>query len=190
MGGHLQISNICFCGFRDSTSNLCYQLNMAQPTKSAAVNVLFVCIGNACRSQMAEALANHIGEGRLRALSAGTSPLGEIAPLTYQVLRDKGLGLEGHWSKGLHDVPVEEMDVVVGMGGEGHFPLASGFKGMRIEWNIPDPYGHDAAYFRSVCDLVERQVKTLLHQIDAHHQTIEVVPPAPDKNKPKGKNRS
>jgi arsenate reductase len=139
---------------------------------------------------MAEALANHLGKGRLRALSAGTSPLGEIAPLTFQVLRDKGLDLEGHWSKGLEDVPVEKMDVVVGMGGEGRFPLPAGFKGLRIEWNIPDPFGHDAAYFRSVCDLVERQVKTLLHQIDEHHQTIEVVPPVADKNKSKDINRS
>jgi arsenate reductase len=139
---------------------------------------------------MAEALANHLGKGRLRAQSAGTSPLGEIAPLTCQVLRDKGLDLEGHWSKGLDDVPVEKMDVVVWMGFEVHCPLPTGFKGLRIEWNIPDPYGHDASYFRSVRDLVERQVKSLLHQTDEHHQTIKVVPPAADKNKSKGKNRS
>lgn len=141
------------------------------------VNVLFVCIGNSCRSQMAEALAQQLGDGRLRAWSAGSAPLGEITPLTYEVLREKGLDLEGHWSKGLRDVPVEKMDVVVGMGCEVHCPVPAGFKGMRIEWNIPDPYGRDVTYFRSVRDLIERQVRTLLHELDEHHKTIEVVPP-------------
>jgi arsenate reductase (thioredoxin) len=154
---------------------------MPQPPQRPVVNVLFVCIGNSCRSQMAEALANHHGQGRLRAWSAGTSPLGEITPLTSTVLREKGLDIEGHWSKGLRDVPVEKMDVMVGMGCEVHCPVPAGFRGMRIEWNIPDPYGHDMAYFRSVRDLVERQVKTLLHELDEHHKTIEVVQPKTEK---------
>lgn len=137
---------------------------------------------------MAEALANQLGQGRLRAWSAGTSPLGEITPPTFTVLREKGLDIEGHWSKGLRDVPVEKMDVLVGMGCEVHCPVPASFKGMRIEWNIPDPYGRDVAYFRSVRDLVERQVKTLLHELDEHRKTIEVVPPKTEKKKTKDKN--
>ena len=134
------------------------------------LNVLFVCVGNSCRSQMAEALANHLGQGRVRAWSAGSNPLGEIAPLTFDVLKEKGISLDGHWSKGLKDVPVAEMDIVVGMGCEVVCPVPVGFKGRVIEWNIPDPYGGEIESYRSVRDLIERQVAALL---EVHDQSAE-----------------
>ncbi len=115
---------------------------------------------------MAEALANHLGEGRVRAWSAGSHPLGEITPETYEVMREKGISLEGQWSKGLRDVPLSEMDVVVGMGCEVVCPVPSGFRGRMIEWNIPDPYGHDLAFHRTIRDLIERQVSALLSDLD------------------------
>ncbi len=139
---------------------------MSGTTKSRPLSVLFVCVGNSCRSQMAEALANHLGEGRVRAWSAGSSPLGEIIPQTYEVMREKEISLEGQWSKGLKDVPMGRMDVVVGMGCEVNCPVPAGFKGRVIEWNIPDPYGRDDGYFRSVRDLIERQVKALLEELE------------------------
>jgi len=127
------------------------------------MNVLFVCIGNSCRSQMAEAIAKHLGKGKVRAWSAGSHPLGMILPATESVLNEKGIGLDGHWSKGLKDVPVEDMDIVVGMGCEVVCPVPPNFKGRVIEWNIPDPYGGDLKSFRAVRDLIERQVTALLH---------------------------
>jgi arsenate reductase len=130
------------------------------------LNVLFVCIGNSCRSQMAEAFANQHGEGRIRAWSAGSNPLGHITPLTSEVMLEKGLDLEGHWSKGLRDVPMDKMDVVVGMGCEVSCPVPIGFKGQVIEWNIPDPYGLGIDYFRDVRDLIERQVKALIGSLE------------------------
>src|SRR5437773_262845 len=138
---------------------------MSKSSPGKLLNVLFVCIGNSCRSQMAEALANHLGHGRINAWSAGSMPLGEITPLTFQVLREKGLDLDGHWSKGLEDVPVEKMDVVVGMGCEVDCPVPTGFNGMRIEWNIPDPYGCEVAYFRSVRVSIQRLVMALLYEL-------------------------
>jgi arsenate reductase len=129
------------------------------------LNVLFVCVGNSCRSQMAEALANHLGEGRVRAWSAGSHPLGEIVPLTYDVLKEKGLSLEGHWSKGMKEVPVAEMDIVVGMGCEVVCPVPAGFKGRVIEWNIPDPFGREIGIYRAVRDTIERQVAALLEEL-------------------------
>jgi arsenate reductase len=129
-------------------------------------NVLFVCVGNSCRSQMAEALANHYGNGRVRAWSAGSRPLGEIIPQTYEVMQEKGISLEGHKSKKLDEVPVGEMDVVVGMGCEVACPLPVGFKGRVIEWNIPDPYGRELSFFRSVRDSIQRQVIALLNDLD------------------------
>ena len=139
---------------------------MASTDEKRPLNVLFVCVGNSCRSQMAEALANHHGNGRVKAWSAGSSPLGRIVPETFDALEEKGISLEGHWSKGLDDVPVEEMDVVVGMGCEVVCPVPVGFKGRVIEWNIPDPYGRGMDHFRSVRDLIERQVIALLNDMD------------------------
>jgi len=139
---------------------------MAEAAGRRPLNILFVCVGNSCRSQMAEALANHLGQGRVRAWSAGSHPLGEITPETYEVMAEKGILLEGQWSKGLRDVPVAEMDIVVGMGCEVVCPVPAGFQGRVIEWNIPDPYSRDLAFFRSVRDLIERQVTALLSDLD------------------------
>jgi arsenate reductase len=137
---------------------------MAMPAspERPPLNILFVCIGNSCRSQMAEAFAKQLGGGRVRAWSAGSHPLGEITPETYMVMNEKGISVEGQWSKGLRDVPLAEMDVVVGMGCEVECPVAAGFKGRTIEWNIPDPYNHELPAYRSVRDLIERQVRALL----------------------------
>ena len=137
-----------------------------KPRADSPLNVLFVCIGNSCRSQMAEAFANKHGEGNVRAWSAGSSPLGEITPKTYEVMREKGMDLAEHWSKGLRDVPTEKMDVVVGMGCEVTCPVPIGFKGQVIEWNIPDPYGLGLDYFREVRDLIEGHVKALVASLE------------------------
>jgi protein-tyrosine-phosphatase len=126
------------------------------------LKVLFVCYGNSCRSPMAEALANNLGEGKLRAFSAGSHPLGVISQGTREVLREKGITMEGYWSKGVRDVPISEMDVVVKMGYGVTCPVPADFKGWLIQWNIPDPYGQDRDHFRAVRDLIEYEVRTLL----------------------------
>ena len=143
---------------------------MSQPTTREPLNILFVCIGNSCRSQMAEALANKTSRKGVRVWSAGTFPLGEIIPETYTALRERGITLDGQWSKGLRDVAVEKMDVVVEMGSEVHCSVPPGFKGRVVEWNIPDPYGHDAEYFRRVCDLVDQEVRNLLDDLNQHRE--------------------
>jgi len=138
---------------------------MGNPQGQRPLSILFVCVGNSCRSQMAEALANHLGNGRVRAWSAGSSPLGRIVPETLQVLEEKSIAVDGLWSKSLRDVPVDEMDVVVGMGCEVVCPVPVGFKGRVIEWNIPDPYGRGLEAFRGVRELVARQVAALLEDL-------------------------
>jgi protein-tyrosine-phosphatase len=126
------------------------------------VKVLFVCYGNSCRSQMAEALANQLGEGKVQAFSAGMCPLGAISQDTRVVLHEKGITLAGHWSKGLGDVPISEMDVVVEMGYGVKCRFPADFKGRSIQWHIPDPYLLDRDYFRDVRDLIESEVRRLL----------------------------
>ena len=76
----------------------------AEPPRE--INLLFVCLGNSCRSQMAEALTRRLGEGKVRAWSAGSRPLGYILPETAEILAEKEISIDGQWSKGLKDVPV------------------------------------------------------------------------------------
>ncbi len=136
------------------------------PESARRMRVLFVCVGNSCRSQMAEAFANQLGQGRVQASSAGSAPLGWIARDTYTVMREKGLSLDGQWSKRLRDVPVAEMDVVVGMGCEVRCPVPVGFKGRVIEWSIPDPFSGDLDRYRATRDLIEAHVRDLLAEIE------------------------
>jgi arsenate reductase len=111
---------------------------------------------------MAEAWANHFGNGKVQAFSAGSHPLGIITSETYDVMREKGISLEGQRSKGLREVPVNEMDVVVAMGCEVACPVPVSFKGRVLEWSVPDPYSSGIESFRNVRDLIERQVQALL----------------------------
>jgi protein-tyrosine-phosphatase len=116
---------------------------------------------------MAEAWANHFGEGKVEAHSAGMYPFGSIAEDTYTVMSEKGISLDGQCSKGLRDVPVTEMDVVVGMGREVECPTPAGFKGRIVDWEIPDPFGRGIETFRNVRDMIERQVQALITDLIA-----------------------
>ena len=124
-----------------------------------------MCVGNSCRSQMAEAFARHLGGDAVRASSAGSHPLGWILPDTIAVMAEKGIALDGQRSKGVGEVRVDRMDVVVGMGCEVECPVPVGFKGRVIEWNIPDPYARDLDFFRQVRDQIEAEVQALLASI-------------------------
>ena len=139
---------------------------MASNHSQRPVKILFVCVGNSCRSQMAEAFANHLGNGKVLASSAGSAPLGTVIPETHEVMTEKGISLEGQWSKGLRDVAVAGMDAVVSMGCDVRCPVPAGFKGRVIEWSIPDPYGSDPEYYRHVRDMIERQVRDLLAEFE------------------------
>lgn len=134
---------------------------------NAPVKILFVCVGNACRSQMAEAWANHFGKDRVQALSAGSHPFGSITEDTYTVMSEKGISLDGQSSKGLREVALAEMDVVVAMGCEVECPVPVGFKGRTVDWKIPDPFGRGIETFRNVRDMIERQVLGLLADVIA-----------------------
>ena len=142
-------------------------------TQFEMVKILFVCYGNSCRSPMAEALANQLGNGRVQAFSAGTHPLGAISFDTRAVLVEKGIGLQGCWSKGLEDVPVAEMDVVVEMGYGVKCKLPAEFKGRLVEWQIPDPFLLGREYFRDVRDLIESEVRRLLTELEAQDSRLE-----------------
>jgi arsenate reductase len=126
------------------------------------IKILFVCVGNACRSQMAEALANHLGAGRVEVSSAGLYPFGEIVEETYAAMSQKGISLEHQCSKGLNDVAVADMDIVVNMGPEIRCPLPADYKGRVVDWKIPDPFGSSREFFQKVRNMIEENVQALL----------------------------
>jgi protein-tyrosine-phosphatase len=144
-----------------------------QPLSSAGpvLNILFVCVGNACRSQMAEAFARHLGDGRFRVWSAGSRPLGRITEDTRAVLEEKHLSVTDQYSKGLKEVPLEQMDVVVTMGCEVECSVPPGFRGRVIEWNIADPFANDLDFSRNVRDLIEQRVTALIDQLRLSSKT-------------------
>jgi protein-tyrosine-phosphatase len=123
--------------------------------------VLFVCVENSNRSQMAEAFARIYGEGRVEALSAGSRPSGKVNPKAIDAMRELGYDLAAHKSKGLVELAGQEFDVVVGMGcGDEGCPLVKA--GRHEEWNVPDPKALPPEQFRAVRDLIGLKVRELL----------------------------
>jgi len=130
--------------------------------KQARVRVAYVCLGNSCRSQMAEAWTRHLSAGRVEAVSAGVEPLGFIARETAQVMEEKQISMVGQRSKGLHAIDWKLVDVLVNMSYRPTGSLVPEFQGRRLEWDVPDPYGDALPTYRQVRDLLEEQVKKLL----------------------------
>ncbi|MBZ5631871.1 MAG: arsenate reductase ArsC [Acidobacteriia bacterium] len=125
--------------------------------------VLFVCIGNACRSQMAEAFARAYGSDTLSAYSAGLSPAGILPPLTRQVLSEKNIPAEGQFPKGLGAFAGQPFEVVVNMSGE---RLPSALAATRlIEWIVRDPIGESESVYRAVAAQIEGLVMRLIIEL-------------------------
>lgn len=122
-------------------------------------SVLFVCVGNACRSQMAEGFARHLGPPELAVYSAGSRPAGFVAPQAVEAMKEKGISLAGQFSKGVGEVPLE-FDVVVTMGCGDSCPTVKAKR--KMDWDIPDPIGGPPQFFRKVRDEIEAKVRVLL----------------------------
>jgi protein-tyrosine-phosphatase len=125
--------------------------------------ILFVCVENARRSQMAEGFAEAFGQGKIEVYSAGSLPSSAIDPLVIEVMKEKGIDLSGKRPKGLNDLPPIEMDYLVTMGCEETCPAIPAKK--IIEWEIPDPKEKSTDFFREVRDIIEGKVKSLLEEI-------------------------
>lgn len=123
-------------------------------------NVVFVCVENSNRSQMAEAFARIHGGGQVTPFSAGSRPSGKVNPRAVEVMREKDYDLTAHVSKSLDDLPSVEWDAVVTMGCGDECPYLRAKR--RVDWQIPDPRHMPPGQFREVRDLIERKVKELL----------------------------
>ena len=126
--------------------------------------ILFVCVENAGRSQMAEAFAKAYGEARIEAISAGTMPAKEVHPVAVQVMREKGIDLSPNKPKLITNQMVQEADTITVMGcsAEGFCPAP--LLNKVVDWQIEDPKGKPIEKVREIRDEIERKVRTLLDQ--------------------------
>ncbi len=122
--------------------------------------VLFVCVENSCRSQMAEAFARMYVAGRVEAYSAGSRPSGQVNPKAINAMKELGYDLSRHSSKKLSEIPDIEFDFVATMGCGDECPFVRTKE--REDWNIPDPKNMEPDEFRAVRDLIQSKVKNLI----------------------------
>ncbi|MFM8965750.1 MAG: arsenate reductase ArsC [Actinomycetota bacterium] len=125
--------------------------------------VLFVCVHNAGRSQMAAGLMEHHGGGRVEVLSAGSAPKESINPVAVEAMLEKGIDIANRKPKVLTNESVQASDVVITMGCGDACPF---YPGKRYEdWVLEDPAGQDLEFVRRVRDEIEARVKQLLSEI-------------------------
>ncbi|MEK6683536.1 MAG: arsenate reductase ArsC [Nitrospirota bacterium] len=122
--------------------------------------LLFVCVENSCRSQIAEAFARIHGKGDFEIYSAGSRPSGRVNPKAIEAMREVGYDLAGHLSKSLAEIPQVEYDIVVTLGCGDECPYVRARH--REDWNIPDPTNLPPGPFHKIRDEIERKVKEVL----------------------------
>jgi arsenate reductase len=125
--------------------------------------VLFVCVHNDGRSQMAAALLDHHANGRVHVRSAGSTPAEEINPAVRAAMAELGLDLSAEYPKPLTDDVVRAADVVITMGCGDACPVYPGKR--YLDWDLPDPAGKSIEEIRPIRDDTDRRVRTLLEQL-------------------------
>src|ERR671935_1326934 len=132
--------------------------------------VLFVCVHNAGRSQMAAALLDHHAGGRVRVRSAGSDPTDQINPAVVAVMAEWGIDLSREFPKPLTDDFVQAADAVITMGCGDACPI---YPGKRYEdWELEDPQGKDLETVRRIRDEIAERVSALLDELDADRESV------------------
>ena len=122
--------------------------------------VLFVCVHNAGRSQMAAGWLRHLAGDRVEVLSAGSAPAGSINPVAVEAMAEVGIDIAGQQPKLLSDIAVQQSDVVITMGCGDACPF---YPGTRYEdWKLDDPAGQGIEAVRPIRDEIRRRVEELL----------------------------
>ena len=130
---------------------------------NAVKRVLFVCVENANRSQMAEAFARILGGEFVEAYSAGSRPSGKVNPKAIESMRELGYDLSLHKSKSLDELPDIAFDLVATMGCGDACPMVRARQ--RVDWSIPDPKDLPAQEFRAVRDLIRNKIHASLDEM-------------------------
>ena len=127
------------------------------------LKVVLACIGNSCRSQMAEGFAKHYGKDILDVYSCGSNPSGIVYPTAIEMMKEKGIDISDHYSKGFNDLPKQEYDYVITMGCGDNCPYINTKN--RIDWQIEDPVGRSDKKFREVRDIIEQKIKEFIKAV-------------------------
>lgn len=128
-------------------------------------NILFVCVENSCRSQMAEAFGKIHGENLVNVYSSGSRPSGVVNPKAIASMKEVGYDLEAHDSFGLDQIPQIQWDYAITMGCGDECPMINA--NFREDWGLPDPKHMDAVEFAKVRDIIEQEVIDLIKKIKA-----------------------
>jgi len=128
------------------------------------MRVLFVCIGNACRSPMGEAIAAKDAADVIESSSAGLYPMGMIPEMTQTTLERNGYSVNGLRSKGLPEIVPGEVDLVINLSGYERAQALEKF--VRVEnWGVSDPYGADEATYQRILEQIRERVKNLAQRL-------------------------
>jgi len=126
--------------------------------------VLFVCVENSCRSQMAEAFAKIHGKDRLEAHSSGSRPSGKVNEKAIKSMQEIGYDLNTHRSKSLSEIPDVEYEYAITMGCGDECPYVKAKQ--RRDWAIPDPKAMNEQDFNTVRDTIETKVLSLIDSMN------------------------
>jgi arsenate reductase len=133
--------------------------------KHHPIKVLFVCVGNAARSQMAEGFLRKMGGGRFRVSSAGLMPHWRVDPQAIVATRAVGVDISTQEPKGLEAVDVAGQDVVITLCAASDDLCPSGFKGELRHWDIEDPHDQPMEIYRIVRDEIRQRVERLMEEL-------------------------
>lgn len=125
--------------------------------------ILFVCVENSNRSQMAEAFAKMHGKGKIEAFSSGSRPSGKINPKAIAAMKELGYDLSSHSSKSLDEIPQVKYDYAITMGCGDECPFVRADH--RDDWKLDDPKNMEPSEFNKVRDEIERRVKMLIEKL-------------------------
>ncbi|MFZ0139505.1 MAG: arsenate reductase ArsC [Aeromicrobium sp.] len=140
------------------------QAQSEERIRKTVPEILFVCVHNAGRSQMAAALAAHLAPGRIHVRSAGSQPTGVLNPLALEVLAERGIDLAEGYPKPLSDNFVHAADVIITMGCGDACPF---YPGKRYEdWDVGDPEGKSLDEVRDIRDDIQARVSQLLRELE------------------------
>jgi protein-tyrosine-phosphatase len=127
--------------------------------------ILFVCVENAGRSQIAEGFAKHYSKDKVEAISAGTMPSSEVNPLAIQVMQEKGIDISKNKPKQITNQMVQEADAIIVMGCSAQGFCPAPLLGKVNDWKIEDPKGKPIEKVREIRDAIEGRVKKLIEEI-------------------------
>jgi arsenate reductase len=137
--------------------------SMTPQSPSLVKRILFVCVQNSCRSQIAEAFARMYDDNTIEPYSAGSRPSGQVHPKAIAAMRALGYDMTQHRSKALSEIPNLEYDVAVTMGCGDECPAVRAKR--RDAWDIADPTLLPPEQFRAVRDLIGTKVQELLKRL-------------------------